>query len=133
VDLRKYNSGFMKPDDVRDGPRQETIIHVYVGEKYNRPVLELASGEQFTVNATNNRILIKAYGHDSDQLIGKVVEFSLGYYKDWNTDPPEEKETVVVKPISPPSAGNGKGDGTAGALPPPLTPQKPDFDDEIPW
>jgi hypothetical protein len=132
MDMRKFNSGFLKPDDVRDNPIQAHIVNVVVSEKYNRPVLELDNGEQFSVNATNNRVLIKAYGpSDSDWLV-HLVEFALGHYKDWNTDPPEEKETVVVRPISPREKGNGSGPQRVdpAQLPKPL---KDDLSDEIPF
>src|SRR5262249_9920301 len=100
MDMRKYSSGFVKPDDVRDGPLQAHIINVVISEKYNRPVLELDTGDQFTVNAKNNRVLCKAYGPNSEDWRGNVVEFSLGHYKDCNTDTLEEKETVAIKAIS---------------------------------
>jgi hypothetical protein len=100
MDMRKYTPSFIKPDDVRDAPLQARIINVFISEQYNRPVLELDSGDQFTVNATNNRTLCKAYGFESEDWRGHVVELSLGHYKDWNTDPPEEKETVALKPVS---------------------------------
>jgi hypothetical protein len=131
MDMRKFNSGFIKADDVRDGPFQACIINVTISEKYNRPVLELDNGEQFTVNATNNRVLIRAYGPNDEDWRGHTIEFSLGYYKDWNTDPPEEKETVVLKAISPrEGAGNGGVQRVDPAkLPAPL---KEDLNDELP-
>jgi hypothetical protein len=109
MDMRKYGSGFIKPDDVRDGPRQERIIHIYESEKYSCPVLEFESGDQLSLNAGNNRILCKAWGFESDDWLDQELELSLGHYKDWRSDPPEEKETVIVRPISvrKPSAGNG--------------------------
>ena len=33
MDMRKYSSGFVKPDDVRGGPREERIVHIYESEK----------------------------------------------------------------------------------------------------
>jgi hypothetical protein len=30
MNMRKYGSAFVKPEDVRDGPRQETIVNVYL-------------------------------------------------------------------------------------------------------
>ena len=46
MDMRKYSSGPIKPDDVRDGPRQEKIVNVYEHEKYGCPVLEFESGDR---------------------------------------------------------------------------------------
>jgi hypothetical protein len=101
ADMRKYCAGgFIKPDDVRAAPQQACILNVYISEKIKRPVLELDSGDQFTVNTTNARVLCKAYGFADTDWRGHTVELSLGHYKDWNTDPPEEKETVVLRAIS---------------------------------
>lgn len=98
MDMRKYGSIFLKPDNVRDGPLLDRIVNVF--EKYNCPVLELESGDQFSVNNSNTRILGKAYGWDSDSWIGQTIELSLGYYTDKRGEQPEEKETVVIRPIS---------------------------------
>jgi hypothetical protein len=124
MDTRKFGTTFIKPDDVRDGPIQDRIINVFVSERYNCAVLELENGYQFSVNQTNNRILAKAYGWESDHWLDQVIEFALGSYKDWN-DNNQEKETVVVRPISvrQPSADNG---GAKAA-------SKRDFDDAIPF
>jgi hypothetical protein len=132
MDMRRYSSGFIKSDDVRDGPLQAHIINVFISEKYNRPVLDLDTGDQFTVNATNNRVLCKAYGPNSDDWRGHVVEFSLGHYKDWNTDPPEEKETVALKAIS--SREGGADNGASQRIDPAkLSAPRNDMDDEIPF
>src|SRR5262249_2604176 len=132
MDMRKYSSGFIKPDDVRDGPLQAHIISVFISEKYNRPVLELDTGDQFTVNATNNRVLCKAYGPNSEDWRGHVIEFSLGHYKDWNTDPPEEKETVALKAIS--LREGAVGNGRSQRIDPAKLPAPSEMhDDEIPF
>lgn len=130
MDMRKYASGFIKPDDVRDGPRTDKIINVFISEKYNCPVLELESGDQFLVNNTNTKILNKAWGWDSDDWINQIVEFSLGHYKDWRADPPEEKETVAVRAVSPrqPAADDG---GTKAVAAP--RPRASDMNDDIPF
>jgi hypothetical protein len=132
MDMRKYSSGFIKPDDVRESPRQERIIHIFESEKYGCPVLEFESGDQFSLNASNNKILCKAYGWESDHWLNHVIELSLGHYKDWRTDPPEEKETVVIRAISArqPSPENG---GTKAAQATPRPPARGDMDDEIPF
>jgi hypothetical protein len=98
MDMRKYATGYIKPDDVRDGPRQERIVKVFESEKYGRPVLDLESGDQFILNEKNTRILNKAFGYESDRWPGLVIEFVLDHYKDRKSE--EEKETVTVRPIS---------------------------------
>ena len=132
MDTRKYSSGFIKPDHVRDGRRQERIIAVLESQKYTRLELELESGDQFSLNAANTKALQKAYGVESDDWLGHVIELSLGHYKDWKTDPPEEKETVVLRPISvrQPSPDNG---GTKALQPMPRPSSRDDLSDDIPY
>jgi hypothetical protein len=35
MDMRKYGSGPVHPEDVRDGPRQEKIVDVSINEKFD--------------------------------------------------------------------------------------------------
>lgn len=128
MDTRKYGSAFIKPDDVRDGARQERIINVSVSEKYDNLVLELESGDQLSLNPITTRILNRAYGIESDDWRGHVVELSLGTY---TTRDGEAKETVTVKPVSlrQPGAGNGGDAATRKPVPAP----RADMDDEIPY
>jgi hypothetical protein len=129
MDMRKYSSGFIKPDDVRDGPIQARIINVFISEKYNRPVLELDTGDQFTVNTTNNRVLCKAYGANSEDWLGHVVEFLLGTYPDRESG--ENKETVNLKAIS---SRNGVGNAdTPQRVDPAKLPKPNDDINEIPF
>jgi hypothetical protein len=131
TDARKFASKYVKPDNVRDGPIQTRIVSVLEDDRYNRLLLELETGSQFGLNDGNTNTLIKAWGHDTDAWIGKEIQLELGTYKDWNNDPPTEKETVRVRVVSP--AQNGS---TAPAKPLPpsrvVTPPK-DMDDEIPF
>src|SRR5262249_6360006 len=115
--MRKYGSAFIKPDDVRDGPRQERIVNVYVSEKYNCPVLDFESGDQLSLNVTNTRIMNKAYTTESDNWLGHVIELSLGTY----TYKDETNETVVVRPISLREAAA------------PASPPRDSMDDDIPY
>lgn len=138
MDLRKYATGFIKPDHVRDGPLLDRIINVFLSEKTQRPTLELASGNQFTVNNTNCAILNKAWGWRSEDWMNQDLEFALGHYHDWKED--KECETVVVRPISPRKASASGGDikpstdnGGARASPAPRPSPSADLDDEIPF
>ena len=136
MDMRKYASKYIKPDQVRDGPIRTRVIAVFEGD-YGRPALELENGSQFTLNEGNNSTLLKAWGHDSDGWIGQEIELALGTYKDWRADPPVDKETVKVIAISPAKNSEAQN-GSAPAskpLPPSLaaTPRKSDMDDEIPF
>jgi hypothetical protein len=135
MDARKYASAFVKPDDVRDGPIQTRIINVFEQERFNRLALELETGSQFGLNDGNTNALIKAWGHETDKWVGLELELYLGTYKDWNEDPPAEKETVRVKAISPrPGTQNGSAPDNKPPLPPSLTASsRNELDDEIPF
>ena len=136
MDMRHYASTYIKPDQVREAPIQTRIVNVFESEKYNRPVLELETGSQFTLNDGNTNALIKAWGHNSDDWIGLELELFHGTYKDWRADPPEEKETVKVRAISPAkTAQNGGAPASKPPLPPSrvATSAKDDPDDIIPF
>jgi hypothetical protein len=137
MDMRQYASTYVKPDNVRDGPIQTRIINVFESERHGRPVLELETGSQFTLNDGNVNTLIKAWGYKSDDWIGQEIELSLGTYKDWRADPPVDKETVRARAISPAktTAGNS-GVPSAPPLPPSRTAaaaKRDDMDDAIPF
>jgi hypothetical protein len=137
MDMRNFASAYVKADDVREGPIQTRVVNVLESERFHRPVLELETGSQFNLNTTNTNILIRAWGYESKDWIGQELELMLGTYKDWDSDPPVEKETVKVRPISPAKAGTANGGATAVSRPP-LPPSKTasrgdDFDDNIPF
>ena len=126
MDMRKYTSGPVWPDDVRDGPVQEKIADVSISDKYDAPVLHFENGDTLLLSPPNSRTMGRAYTTKSDMWLNQVVELSLGHYTDNKTG--LEKETVVLKPISvlQSSADNG---GTKAVLPS----VRKDLDDEIPF
>ena len=127
VDMRKYASGPIMPDDLRDGPRQGRIINVYISEKHDVPVLVFESGDELFAWPSIARVLARAYGFNSDDWLGHVVEMSLGTYVDKKTD--ETKETVILKAISS-CDGNGNSGEPQRADPAKLA---KDLDDQIPF
>jgi hypothetical protein len=128
MDMKKYaGSAFIKIDDVKDGPIKGVIEDVVQG-KYDRPDIVFEDGSKFGVNATNVRILNRAYGTDSDGWIGQRIELYEGEaeYQD-NMVP-----SVCVRPISPPTSSSEGG--TPAAKPKPRPKAKGgDMDDEIPF
>jgi hypothetical protein len=141
MDARKYASTYIKPDHVRDGPIQTRIINVFESERHGRLVLELETGSQFTLNESNTNVLIKAWGHNTDDWIGQEIELVLGTYKDWKSDPPPDKETVKVRAISPAKTAQNGGAPVNKPLPPSIKSAAPggaaslrgEMDDEIPF
>lgn len=99
MDMRKYSrrSSYIKADDVRDEPRDETIVFVKEG-KFGKPDITFESGKCLSINTTNTEILIDAYGADSDLWIGKQIKLYLGSIRYQG----EDNEAVLIKPVSPP-------------------------------
>jgi hypothetical protein len=134
MDARKFASKFVKPDDVRDNPIQTRIISVLEDDRYNRLLLELETGSQFALNDGNTNTLIKGFGHDTDTWVGREVQLELGTYKDWRADPPEEKETVRVRAVSPAKEAQNGPAPASKPLPPSRVKMSPkEMDDEIPF
>lgn len=125
MDMRRYSgAAFLKVGDVKvSGPRRVVIVDVTEG-KYGRPDLEFDDGTKLTVNATNNRVLIAAYGWDSKDWINKEIELSVGQLAYEG----KLQDSILVKPISPsiekrPPPGALKGGSE----------KRGDLDDEIPF
>ena len=127
MDMKQYGaSAFIGVENLRDDPRQEAIAAVALG-KFDRPTVTFESGDQFSLNKTNTRILINAYGPSSQDWIGKTIELFIGtatYNK-------EERESVVVRPISPTLTQVPKP--LEAQTPAPISPPRPDLNDDIPF
>ena len=96
MDMRKFSGDhFIKLDDIRDGPLHEVIAAVKLG-KYDKPDLVFESGDLLSLNATNNKALIRAYGRNSDDWVGKEIDLLQGEIPFNN----EKKEAVIVQPVS---------------------------------
>jgi hypothetical protein len=119
MDMKKYSGEhFIKVADVRDGPIEGQIAVVREGQ-YDKPDLIFESGDVLSLNATNNKTLVRAYGTESDYWIGKQIEMFLGTIQYQGSD----HDAVIVKPISPPiKKKKTKDDGSKPV---------PDMDDEI--
>lgn len=124
MDMRKYSGEhYVKVDDVKDGPFEGQIAAVKEG-KFDKPNIVFESGDVLSLNATNNKILMRAYGTDSDRWIGKMIQMFLGEIE-YQGAP---REAVLIKPISPPLKKD-KAEKAADEKKPSAT---PGLDDEIP-
>jgi hypothetical protein len=98
MDMTKYaGSQFIKFEDVRDGPWQAQIAEIREG-KYDKPEAVFATGEVLGLNATNCRTLMRAYGSDSEDWVGKTIELYLGKVEFQG----QPTDSVMVRPISQP-------------------------------
>ena len=131
VDVRKYATGLILPDDVREGARQERIINVYISDKFDVPVLVFESGDEFLCWPSNGRVLAKAYGYESEDWRGHVVELSLGSYVDKKDG--QTKDTVILKTITS-RDGTSTNGGPQRADPTKLPRSvEKDLDDSVPF
>jgi len=134
VDVRKYTSGLITPDEVRAGPIEARIVSVYISEKHDVPVLELDSGDQFFAWPSNGKKLARAYGYNSDDWIGHQIRLELGTFTDKAGNP---KDTVNLTAVS---SRDGNADGGTpqradpNKLPAPVQrPLKDDLDEDPPF
>jgi hypothetical protein len=109
MDIRKFlGERFIKITDVREASLRMQMAAINEG-KYEKPNVVFETGETLSLNATNARTLVRAYGPDSDSWIGKEIELALGMIEFQN----RPQEAVVVKPISPPIAAAEKTQAAA--------------------
>jgi hypothetical protein len=122
MDATQYaGSSYLTVEDLADGSRTEEITDVFVGP-YEKLVAQFESGAALSLNVTNTKALIKAYGEDTDDWIGKSVELYVGetYYKN------EPKKSVLVRAPEP------RGE-LPNNVPPPHDEEPPPYGDEIPF
>jgi hypothetical protein len=83
-----FGSAFVKINDLANGPERKTIAKVEIG-RYGRPVLTFTDRSRLSVNVTNNKVHVRAFGDDDEAWVGQKNE-------DGETD------SVLVRP--PPAA-----------------------------
>ncbi len=121
MDMTKYaGSTFIKVEDLAGGSLRKTIADVEEG-KFEKPVATFRDGPKLSLNKTNVRTLIRAFGDDSSDWIDRFVELYVGTVSDKNGEP---MPSVLVRPVPPPAA--------AKAIPGPQPARGP-MDDEIPF
>ena len=126
MDMSKYaGTNFIKIDNVRDGPIEQQIAAFGMG-KFDRPVLTFENGDMMTLNQTNVRTLIRAYGKDGRNWIGHTIELFEGEVE-FEGKP---QESVLIKPISEPTQEQATDAAKRDAA---IAPPPDKMDDEIPF
>jgi hypothetical protein len=114
MDTRKYmGNHFLKVDDLKaSGPIRVRITDVSEG-RFDKLDLSFHDGTRLSLNATNGRILARAYGMESDDWLGMELELKVGQIQYQG----ERQESILINPISPPLEHKA--------------PPEPEFDDDI--
>ena len=121
MEMTKYaGATFIKVEDLASGSLRKTITDVEEG-KFDKPVATFQDGSKLSLNKTNVRTLLRAFGDDSNDWIDRLVELYAGTVSDKNGEP---MPSVLVRPVPPPAA--------AKAIPGPQPTRGP-MDDEIPF
>jgi hypothetical protein len=89
---------YLRVEDFRDsGPKRLRIDEIGEGQ-FDKPVLRFNDNSLLSINATNAKTLIRAYGPESDDWIGKEIELCIGETQFQG----RPKDSILVKPVSPP-------------------------------
>ena len=121
MDMSRYaSSGFIKVDDLTDGPEQKLITNVEEG-RYDKPVATFGDGSKLSLNGTNVGTLIRAFGNNDQDWIGQRIELYAGTLRYNGNDNP----AVLVRALNPSPA--------AARTPPKPQPLRDEMDDEIPF
>jgi hypothetical protein len=100
MDMRKFSGDhFIKVADVRDGSIQGQIAVIKNG-KFDKPDLVFETGDILSLNATNTKALSRAYGPNSKDWVGRIIEMFMGEVEFQGKMQP----AVLVRPLSPPIA-----------------------------
>ena len=130
MDMRKFSGGVIKPEDLHNGPLVEKIVNISEHDKHGCAVLVFESGDEFYCWNNYARILSRAWGFNSADWIGQELELSLGHYVDRKTE--EQRETIVVRPISPAKPG-ANGGASQAVVPGGASSMRREMDDDIPF
>jgi hypothetical protein len=95
MDMKSYaGKSFIKVDDVRPHSIKGKITFAKEGQ-FNKPDLYLHTGDILSLNTTNVKALIRAFGSESKDWTGKWVELYLGTVRYQGAD----NESVLVRPL----------------------------------
>jgi hypothetical protein len=98
MDLSEYSgTNFRKATDpdLKAGPKRVKITKIEIG-KFEKPDIYFDDNSILSANKTNMRELIRAFGSDSSNLIGREVELFVGEVAFQGSF----KTSVLVRPIS---------------------------------
>ena len=98
MDMSEFGGrAYLRVADVEQGGSfKAKIVAVERDKKFGKALLHLSEGSILSLNVTNARTLIKSFGAESDDWLGKEVEIYLGA----TVFEGEEKATILLRVIS---------------------------------
>jgi hypothetical protein len=104
IDLKKYvGAYFLRLPDVKDAPLSKTIETVEEGA-FDKLELGFSDGSKLSLNVTNTRALVTAFGETTDSWTGKRFAGELDYRgsssrASWSGKPPASEDLNDSIPI----------------------------------
>jgi hypothetical protein len=119
MDMSKFGGDqYLKVEDIRaSGPVRVTIEAVSAGN-FDKPVASLSDGSTVQLNVSNTRTLIRVWGKNSEDWVGREIDLSIGQV-DFRGEP---TDSIVISPAS--------AAIPIGERKPPV---EPNIDDDIPF
>jgi hypothetical protein len=119
MDMTKFGGDqYLKVEDIRaSGPVRATIEAIKDGP-FDKPVASLSDGSALQLNVSNTRTLIRTWGKNSEDWLGREIELEIDQV-DFKGEP---TDSIVVRPIS-----------AAIPISERKTPSAPEIDDDIPF
>jgi hypothetical protein len=97
MDMSKFSGdAYLKVEDIRvSGPVRVAIETITEGT-FDKPVANLSDGSALQLNISNTRTLVRTWGKNSEDWLGREIELAIGQveFKGELTD------SIVVSPVS---------------------------------
>ena len=99
IDMARYAGDiYLRAEDIREsGPRRGRIEGIADGQ-FDKPVATFNDATSLTLNQTNVRTLMRVWGANSIDWIGREIELYIGP----TTYQGQVQDSILVKPISRP-------------------------------
>ena len=80
MDMSQFaGRNFLRVADIEEGgPFKATIVAIEEDKKFGKALVYLSEGSILSLNVTNAKTLIKSFGAESDDWIGKEIEIYIG-------------------------------------------------------
>ena len=119
MDMSKFSGdAYLKVEDIRTSGPVKAVIETITEGAFDKPVANLSDGSALQLNISNTRTLVRTWGKNSEDWLGREIELAIGQveFKGELTD------SIVVSPVSAAIPIGERKD-----------PPAPEIDDDIPF